>query len=344
VQNNVLWIAMAGPHQIWRMSLDEKAIGQYAGNGREDIVDGERLPRQPYGDASSFAQPSGLATDGKVLFVADSEGSSIRAVPLVEDGFVSTLVGTSKLLDKRLFTFGDRDGTAAQALLQHPLAVAYLDGKVFVADTYNNKVKWIDLATGAVRTLIGSGVSGASDQPPLLDEPGGLSVCDGKLYVADTNNHAIRVWDLGKSVLSTLTIEGLAPPGSKPPKLANPFPKNAKRTQLKVSVKLELEEGWKINTESPQGYVWQWTVANKPVEDAKKQALRKPTDQFEFTLPIPKADASRLQLALTHYYCQTADNGVCVAETVIFEIQAQRNAQGSSQPAVDIQHRIVPKK
>ena len=51
---------MAGPHQIWKMPLDEREIGPYAGNGREDIVDGPLLPRVPY-DArySSFAQPSG---------------------------------------------------------------------------------------------------------------------------------------------------------------------------------------------------------------------------------------------------------------------------------------------
>ncbi|MGH7137629.1 MAG: thioredoxin-like domain-containing protein, partial [Pirellulales bacterium] len=83
VHGQHLYIAMAGPHQIWRMSLDEKELGPYAGNGREDIVDGPLLPSQPYQEGfASFAQPSGLTTDGKKwLYVADSEGSSIRAVP-----------------------------------------------------------------------------------------------------------------------------------------------------------------------------------------------------------------------------------------------------------------------
>ena len=77
-----LYIAMAGSHQIWKMTLDETAIGVYAGNGVEDIIDGPLAPRQPYQPGfASFAQPSGLASDGTWLYVADAEGSSIRAVP-----------------------------------------------------------------------------------------------------------------------------------------------------------------------------------------------------------------------------------------------------------------------
>ena len=113
-----LYIAMAGPHQIWKMPLDESEIGPYAGNGREDIVDGPLLPSIPYdGSYSSFAQPSGLASDGKQLFVADSEGSTIRSVPFDPAGDVETLVG----LTGTLFDFGDVDGVGREVRLQHAL-------------------------------------------------------------------------------------------------------------------------------------------------------------------------------------------------------------------------------
>ncbi|HLA83333.1 MAG TPA: thioredoxin-like domain-containing protein, partial [Thermoguttaceae bacterium] len=150
-----LYIAMAGPHQIWRMDLSGETIGPYAGNGREDIVDGLLLPRQPGAEGySSFAQPSGLASDGTWLFVADSEGSSIRAVPLAGRGEVRTVVGTSGLAkEMRLFTFGDVDGPAARARLQHPLGVVFYRGQIYVADTYNNKVRRVDPETGAVETV-----------------------------------------------------------------------------------------------------------------------------------------------------------------------------------------------
>ena len=118
IHNGDLYIAMAGLHQIWKMPLDGSAIGVYAGNGREDIVDGPLLPGQLYQlGYSSFAQPSGLASDGRRLYVADSEGSSIRAVPLESRRKVNTVVGTSHLPFARLFTFGDVDGRGRQVFL-----------------------------------------------------------------------------------------------------------------------------------------------------------------------------------------------------------------------------------
>ncbi|RCS50670.1 hypothetical protein DTL42_10450 [Bremerella cremea] len=207
-----LYIAMAGPHQIWKMKLDESEIGPYAGNGQEDIVDGPLLPSIPYQQGfSSFAQPSGLTSDGKTLFVADSEGSSIREVPFNPRASVKTLVGTSKLSSARLFTFGDVDGTARRAKLQHPLGVCYVDGVIYTADTYNNKIKAIDAKTGAVKTIAGTGKPGTADDPAQFDEPAGLTHAGGKLYIADTNNHLIRVLDLETKQVSTLEIKGLKP-------------------------------------------------------------------------------------------------------------------------------------
>ncbi len=213
-----LFVAMAGCHQIWKMRLDGTAIGPYAGNGREDIVDGPRLPRHPYEPGfASFAQPSGLAADGAWLYVADSEGSSIRAVPFDPRGQVRTVVGTARLSVARLFTFGDVDGPAAQVRFQHPLGLAYAGGHLYVADTYNNKIKVVDPADGTTRTLAGSGKPGDSDRPAEFREPAGLAAADGKLFVADTNNHLVRVVDLAGRAVSKLPIAGLRPPEPPPP-------------------------------------------------------------------------------------------------------------------------------
>lgn len=209
-----LFIAMAGMHQIWKMPLDLSGIGPYAGNGAEDIVDGPLLPRRVRQEGyAAFAQPSGLACDGTWLYVADSEGSSIRAVPLDPRQNVQTVVGTAHLPRARLFTFGDVDGQGPQVRFQHLLGVALYGERLYVADTYNNKIKMVDPATARVTTVAGTGASGASDAPGLFDEPGGLSAAGGKLYVADTNNHAIRVIDLdGEYRVSTLTLTDLEPP------------------------------------------------------------------------------------------------------------------------------------
>jgi thiol-disulfide isomerase/thioredoxin len=214
IHKDVLYIAMAGWHQIWRMPLAGQGIGPYAGSCREDIVDGPLLPREPFQEGfSAFAQPSGLTSDGTWLYVADSEGSSIRSVPLPPGKQVRTLVGTAHLPKGRLFTFGDVDGTAQTALMQHPLGVAFYQGRLYVADTYNNKIRVVDPADGTTKSLVGTGRAGKDDGPEAtFDEPAGISAAAGKLYVADTNNHLIRVVDLSGARVETLTIAGLTPP------------------------------------------------------------------------------------------------------------------------------------
>jgi len=215
IHEKELYIAMAGCHQIWKMPLDEKEIGPYAGNALEDIVNGDLAPREPFaGGASSFAQPSGLSADGTWLYVADSEGSSIRKVPFKKGTLeVGTVVGSDHLpRGHRLFAYGDKDGPRAEVKMQHCLDVDYLDNKIYVADTYNHKIKVVNAKTGETKTFAGSGKPGNGDNPAEFHEPAGLAHAKGKLYVADTNNHLIRTIDLASGKVSTLTISGLEAP------------------------------------------------------------------------------------------------------------------------------------
>ncbi|MET4226466.1 NHL domain-containing thioredoxin family protein [Oerskovia enterophila] len=131
-------VAMAGNHTLW--AVDDWKLGLLAGTMNEGLEDGPAA-------GAWFAQPSGLALgpDGR-LWVADSETSALRWV----DGFrkspgISALgdgLEVTTAIGQGLFDFGHRDGTADQALLQHPLGVAVLpDGSVAVADTYNGAIR-----------------------------------------------------------------------------------------------------------------------------------------------------------------------------------------------------------
>ena len=174
-------------------------IEVYAGTGVESLEDGKLA-------SSTWAQPSGLAhrpaKDGGpgTLYVADSETSAVRAIDLVK-GEVRTLVGQG------LFDFGDDDGSAAEALLQHGLGVAPVEGGVLVADTYNGKLRLVTEPTtfsygpnGEVSTVLSG-----------LSEPGSICVlADGSWLVADTNAHRIlRVTESGGArVAQELAIRG----------------------------------------------------------------------------------------------------------------------------------------
>ena len=132
--------------------------------------------------------------------------------PSIANKKVRTVVGTAHLPEARLFTFGDVDGPALQAKLQHPLGIVYYEGKLYIADTYNNKIKIIDPTHGDTKTLAGTGAADYSENPPAFNNPSGLAEAGGKLFVADTNNHAIRVIDLANgNTVSTLEISGLKP-------------------------------------------------------------------------------------------------------------------------------------
>jgi thiol-disulfide isomerase/thioredoxin len=194
-----LFIAMAGHNQIWAMDLKANRMSAFAGRGMENLGDGTKA-------WSLFAQPSGLCSDGTWLYVADSESSAIRAISLHRDGTVQTRLG------RGLFQFGDRDGSRRDSLLQHCMGVAYHRGKLYIADTYNNKVKVLDLAVKTCRTLLGDGQPGKNDNPPRFDEPAGLCIAGDQLFVADTNNHCIRVVDLKSHEVKTLKLEGVQPP------------------------------------------------------------------------------------------------------------------------------------
>ena len=105
-----------------------------------------------------MAQPSGITKDDSRLFVADSETSAIRAITIGATGTVSTIVGEG------LFEYGDQDGTgAAKVRLQHPLGIDYHNQVLYIADTYNHKIKKIDPATATVTTYLGTGSPGRRD-------------------------------------------------------------------------------------------------------------------------------------------------------------------------------------
>ncbi len=355
VHKDDLYIAMAGPHQIWKMALNESEIGPYAGNGREDIVDGPLLPRIPYETGyASFAQPSGLASDGKWLYVADSEGSSIRAVPFDPAGNVKTVVGSAHLRHGRLFEFGDVDGKGKKVRLQHALGVVHHEGKLYLADTYNDKVKELELATQTVKTIAG-GDSGPAppDQKPL-DEPAGISYAAGKVYVADTNNHRICTIDLNNgNQMATLAIQGLAPPEPVETRQAPAFagvertaipPKAVKPVEGKITlqVKLDLPSGWKLNALAPNGYRVDANQETGPVDRAalgKMTRLAEPTSTFAVVLPVSGDGKDSLDVGVSFYYCQEGGEGLCKVGSAAWTVPVEIKPDGEP-AAIELTHKV----
>ena len=193
-----LYVAMAGPHQLWRIDPGQGDAQVFAGSGAEEVYDADLA-------MAALAQPSALATDGARIYFADAESSAIRyAVPGAD---VRTIVGSG------LFDFGDRDGAGEDARLQHAQGIAWwpAEKQVLVADTYNHRLKTVDPYTREAKAFAGSGEAGLVDGDAAearFWEPGGVALTpDGtRAYVADTNNHALRVVELATRSVRTVEL------------------------------------------------------------------------------------------------------------------------------------------
>jgi sugar lactone lactonase YvrE/thiol-disulfide isomerase/thioredoxin len=331
VHKGALYVAMAGFHQIWRMDLKTWRLDPYAGSGREDRVDGP-LAR------AALAQPSGLSTDGARLFVADSEVSAIRTVDLDPAGRVATVVGEA------LFEFGDQDGEGDRVRLQHPLGVVHVDGTLFVADTYNNKIKRVDPATRESRTFAGSGEGGFGDgeaSAARFDEPGGLSYAAGRLYVADTNNHAVRVVDLKTRRVETFAFKGI----ERLMKKAADAPYSGEVVTLPeqrvapgaaaASFEVSLPRRLKLNAEAP-------FYAGLGADDAAVVAVAAEaagTAAANRVFPIrlaftAKAGRTTLVLDTVIYYCEAGKEELCYVKQVRFRVPVRVEEGGGREVRV----------
>ncbi len=194
-----LLIAMAGTHQIWAFHPATGLVEIVAGTGAESIHDG------PLKEAT-FSQPSGLVVTEGAAWSLDSESSAVRRIDL-SGGRVRRIVG------RGLFDFGDIGGTGDTVRLQHPLGLAGTEEEdrpiLFIADSYNHRIKRLDALDRTVMTVAGSGEAALRDgdlATASFWEPSGLAVDGSRIYVADTNNHALRLIDTEAGTVTTIDV------------------------------------------------------------------------------------------------------------------------------------------
>ncbi len=337
VEKNKLYIAMAGAHQIWQADPQTWEAEPYAGSGGEARLDGPLI-------SAALAQPSGITTDGSKLYFADSEVSSIRSADLSPNGKVETLIGED------LFEFGDIDGPKEKARLQHALGVVYADGKLFAADTYNSKIKIYDFFSKNITGLAGTGKHGAGDggfAESSFYEPGGLAFMDGKLYVADTNNHQIRVLDLKTQQVSTLELKGFeklaghAFEDFQAPSIRLPE-KHLKEGKVKVMVSFNLPGGYEFSEGSPMHV--DVKSGGESIVRINAPAKLEGEGRKSFPIEIPltaKFGRNDLVLDAVIYYCKK-ESRICLFEQIRYELPLSVTAAGSSRVKVSVS--VQPKK
>jgi hypothetical protein len=203
--------------------------------------------------------------------------------------------------------------------------------------------------------LFGSGKPGQADGvSPSFYEPGGLTLANGKLYVADTNNHAIRVIDLKTERASTLRINGLNPPATSQPVSETTAAPNAEEikapaqqlrtgTDAVLEINVDLPEGYHLNPMAPQRY--KISVDNgKTITVDEKLASRSAKDlklPLRIPLNVVSAGSTNLRAQATLFYCREDNTGTCRIKTLIWQVPIEVTANSSAPNEVKVHGKLT---
>ncbi|KAL2231305.1 UNVERIFIED_CONTAM: protein suppressor of quenching 1, chloroplastic [Sesamum indicum] len=298
-----------------------------------------------------------MGTDLKEAYIADSESSSIRALDL-RTGGSRLLAGGDPIFSDNLFKFGDHDGVGSEVLLQHPLGVfCGNDGQIYMADSYNHKIKKLDLASRRVTTLAGIGKAGFKDGSALeaqLSEPSGLvEAGNGRIFIADTNNSIIRVLDLnnGEPRLLTLELKGVQPPVPKSKSLRRLRRRSAADTETividggssnegKLCLKISVPEGYHLSKEAQSKFSVEFEPENAALVDPVDGTIStEGSAVIQFKRSSPSSSKSRIYCKV--YYCK--EDEVCLYQPLMFEVSFQEAIPDAAPAEISLPYVVKPK-
>jgi ribosomal protein S11 len=153
--------------------------------------------------------PQGVAVDSSDnVYIADTTNNRIRKVTYSTD-IISTIAGNGTA------GYTGDGNTATSAELNNPYGVAMdTSGNIYIADTYNNRIRKVTTSTGKISTIAGNGTAGflgdngaATGAEVYL--PTGVAVdASGNVYIADYGNNRVRKVTVSTGVISTVAGNG----------------------------------------------------------------------------------------------------------------------------------------
>jgi sugar lactone lactonase YvrE len=186
-----LYIADTLNHRVRRVDAATGVITTVAGLGQPRCSGDGKLAVD-----AGLNEPAALAvSDGGVLYIADQNNNRVRAVDLTT-GMIYTVAGTGTA------AYNGDDVAATETGLAGPSGLALAsDGTLFIADSFNGRIRAVDPVTGLIRTVVGDGGEyryQGPDEPPSssLSRPSGIALDEqGNLFFTDSDNHLVRRWD-----------------------------------------------------------------------------------------------------------------------------------------------------
>jgi hypothetical protein len=169
------------------------------------------------GDLARFHTPKGIASDGSFVYVADSFFNLIRKIDAT-NGNTTTFAGGNAgggIVCPGTTTINCKDGIGADAQFNQPFALTTDGTSLYVLEFSGNRIRKINLATAQVTTLAGNGdlapfADNANGILASFNNPHGITLYNGMLYVADRYNHRIRAVNPVTSAVTTLAGNAIA--------------------------------------------------------------------------------------------------------------------------------------
>ena len=203
-EDGTVYIADTWNHRIRRVDPGTGAISTVAGTGQAKYG-GDQGPAVN----AALNEPVALALDGSdCLYIADQSNNRVRKLELVS-GVITTIVGTGES------GYNGDGAPGPETALAGPSGLAVdQEGNLYIADTFNGRIRKWDRHT--VETVVGGTgefqfAPGQNESSPNLSRPYAIALHpDGRLFITDSDNHLIRVWDLQKREMSLLAGNGQA--------------------------------------------------------------------------------------------------------------------------------------
>lgn len=202
---DTLYIADTFNHRIRRVDAETGMISTLAGTGARRFS-GDNGPA----DKAALNEPVALALDERAgrLYIADLANYRVRAIELATRR-ISTYAGSGG---------SDYDGDgqpATTAGLSGPSGLVVTpEGHLYIADTFSGRVRIVDATSGIISTVSGDGTEYRYQGMPnefstALSRPAGIALAhDRKLYLTDSDNHLIRMWNPKSKIITLIAGNG----------------------------------------------------------------------------------------------------------------------------------------
>lgn len=200
-----VYIADTMNHRIRMVAATTGVISTLAGTGHAGFSGDRGSAHQ-----ATLNEPAALIIDEKnKLYIADQSNNRIRMIDL-NNGLIQTIAGTGAA------TYDGDGKPAINAALAGPSGLALADDHLYIADTFNGRIRCVHLSSGQISTVAGDGAAyryeSPSDPPsPSLARPTGIAIDqNGDLLLTDSDNHLVRRWDRASGTAICLAGNGVA--------------------------------------------------------------------------------------------------------------------------------------